>query len=97
MSPPMTETKPALTSNLEAAIPIKVAAPPNILSVLPNGVSIWSKATVPTTNKLIYLFLIIFINLMHKKRIINRSLLLPLFQLLFWFHQIHRLLQQLYI
>jgi hypothetical protein len=36
----------------EAARLIYVAAPPIILSVLPKGVSIASKATVPTTTKL---------------------------------------------
>ena len=35
---------------------IYVAAPPTILSVFPKGVSIASKATVPTTNTLISIF-----------------------------------------
>ena len=38
--------------NAEAESPIKVAAPPKILSVFPKGVSIASKATVPTINNL---------------------------------------------
>jgi hypothetical protein len=43
-----------------------VAAPPRILSVFPKGVSMASKATVPTTNKLIILFLEIFCaNILH--------------------------------
>jgi hypothetical protein len=42
-----------------------VAAPPIILSVLPNGVSMASKATVPTTNKLITFKNFIFANVLH--------------------------------
>ncbi len=54
-SPPTTETIAPSTLKFEADKPIKVAAPPNILSVLPKGVSIASKATVPTiTNLFIY-------------------------------------------
>ena len=41
------------TPNCEAANPIKVAAPPNILSVFPKGVSMASKATVPTIKSLL--------------------------------------------
>ena len=39
----------------EAESPIYVPAPPKILSVLPKGVSIASKATVPTINNLFIL------------------------------------------
>ena len=39
--------------NYDAASPIKVAAPPNIMSVFPKGVSIASKATVPTITNLL--------------------------------------------
>ena len=40
----------------EEAREIYVPAPPTILSVLPNGVSIASKATLPTVNRLIFIF-----------------------------------------
>jgi hypothetical protein len=40
----------------EADKPMYVPAPPKILSVLPNGVSIASKATVPTINNLFIIY-----------------------------------------
>jgi hypothetical protein len=49
---PTTETIAASTLKKLDAEPILVAAPPKILSVLPKGVSIASKATVPTIKSL---------------------------------------------
>ena len=51
-SSPTTETIPDFTLKCEAESPINVAAPPRILSVFPKGVSIASKATVPTIKSL---------------------------------------------
>ena len=51
----MTDTKLTSVSKAEAAKPIKVAAPPRILSVFPNGVSMASNATVPTANNFIFI------------------------------------------
>src|SRR5690606_15010220 len=50
---PTTETIAEFTLKCAADSPIYVAAPPKILSVLPKGVSIASKATVPTINNLL--------------------------------------------
>ena len=51
-SPPITETIALLILKTEDAIPIYMPEPPKILSTLPNGVSIESKATVPTISNL---------------------------------------------
>ena len=49
-SPPTTEMIEAWDSNMAELKPIYVAAPPNILPEFSLGVSISSKATVPTIN-----------------------------------------------
>ena len=51
-SSPTTETIADFTLKKEAYKPINVAAPPKILSVFPKGVSMASKATVPTMSNL---------------------------------------------
>ncbi len=51
-SSPTTETIAASTLKNDDDKPIYVAAPPRILSVFPNGVSIASNATVPTISNL---------------------------------------------
>src|ERR1700761_4713450 len=53
-SSPTTDTIPDFFVKYDALKPIYVAAPPTVLSILPNGVLILSKATVPTINKLIF-------------------------------------------
>ena len=55
-SSPTTDTRFILLVKNEEERQIYVAAPPTILSVFPKGVSIASKATVPTTNTLISIF-----------------------------------------
>ena len=52
-SSPTTETIADFKLKCEAESPIKVPAPPYILSVFPKGVSMASKATVPTAKRLI--------------------------------------------
>ena len=57
-SSPTTDTIAESTLKNEADNPIYVAAPPKILSVFPKGVSIASKATVPTINSLLIYFVL---------------------------------------
>ena len=49
---PTTETIALLILKTDEDIPINMPEPPNILSTLPNGVSIESNATVPTISNL---------------------------------------------
>ena len=51
-SSPTTDTIADCKLKCEAESPINVPAPPKILSVFPKGVSIASKATVPTIKSL---------------------------------------------
>jgi hypothetical protein len=53
-SSPTTEIKPCSFAKNEEAKEINVPAPPTILSVFPNGVSIASNATLPTVTNFIY-------------------------------------------
>ena len=64
-SPPTTEIIEALESNIAELKPMYVAAPPNIVPELSFGVSISSKATVPTIN---VFFKIIYLNCFHIPR-----------------------------